>query len=174
MSVPRETADWVHLRDDERVTWTNRPHPIALGMRFVLGLLVTLAGLLVAAWAWNVGYQLVGWLAVAVAVVGIGGATAAYAFWTNTRYVITTEQLYAKRGVVSRDVTQLSLERVQNTTLRQSVAGRVLGYGDIGVYTAGSDEPEVTFERAPDPDAARAALATQVGRSRNGDASNAM
>ncbi|MFC3959218.1 PH domain-containing protein [Halovivax cerinus] len=168
MRASGETADWVHLSDGERITWASRPHPIALGTRFVGGFLTALAGLLVASWAWTADYGLVGWLGIGVAVVGVAAAVLSYAFFTNTRYVITTEQLYAKRGVVSRDVTQLSLDRVQNTTLRQSVAGRLLGYGDIDVYTAGSGEPEVTFERAPDPGEAREALATQIGRSGNG------
>lgn len=158
----------MHLQDGEQVSWANRPHPVALGSRFVASLAVALTGLLAAAWAWNDGYRLVGWLALAVAVGGLASAAVAYARWTNTRYVITNEQLYAKRGLVSRNVTQLSLERVQNTTLQQSVAGRLLGYGDITIYTAGSGDPEVTFARAPNPGDARAALATQVGLAKNG------
>lgn len=168
MSVPGASASWLHLRDGEQVAWASRPHPIALGTWFVVGLAISLVGLLAAAWAWNAGYHLVGWLAVVTTLVGLATAALSYASWTNTRYVITNEQVYAKRGVLSRDVTQLSLERVQNTTLHQSVAGRVLGYGDIAVYTAGSGEPEVTFGRAPSPGNARAALATQIGRAENG------
>lgn len=167
MSVTRESADWLHLRDDERVSWANRPHPVALGTRFVASLAVAVAGLLATGWAWIADYHLVGWFTLLVAVVSLASAAVAYAFWTNTRYVITSQQLYAKRGVLSRNVTQLSLEQVQNTTLRQSVAGRLLGYGDIAVYTAGSDAPEVTFTRAPNPSRARDALATQLGRLEN-------
>ncbi|WP_247730567.1 PH domain-containing protein [Halovivax limisalsi] len=162
-----EATDWLHLAGDETVLWSSRPHPIALGSRFVSALAITVFALVATAWAWDRGYTLVGWVAVSVALLGIVAATAAYVRWTNTRYVITSDQLYAKRGVISRSVTQLSLERVQNTTLEQSVAGRILGYGDVAVYTAGSGSPEVTFVRAPTPGDARSALATQIGRSGN-------
>ncbi len=164
MTLRGESTDWLHLGDDEQVLWASRPHPVELGSRFVVGLALALFGLVAAAWAWDAGYSLVGWLGVGLAIVGLVGSGTSYAYWTNTRYVLTTDQLYAKRGVVSRDVTQLSLDRVQNTTRRQSVAGRTLGYGNISVYTAGSGDPEVTFERVPNPDEASSTLARQLNR----------
>ncbi|WP_254864660.1 PH domain-containing protein [Halovivax gelatinilyticus] len=164
MSLTGDSTDWLHLAEGEDVLWSARPHPIELGTRFLVGLAFAVFGLVAAAWAWEGGYGLVGWLGIAIAAGGVASAGVSYAFWTNTRYVLTNEQLYAKRGVVSRDVTQLSLERVQNTTRRQSVAGRLLGYGDISVYTAGSGEPEVTFDRVPDPERASRVLSRQLGR----------
>ena len=158
------TADysWLHLGDDEYVRWQRRPHPIALGTAFAGGLLLALAGFVVAAWAFDGVSRIAGWIALLVALGGIGVAAIRYAYWTNTRYVLTSRQLYAKRGVVSRDVSQVSLERVQNTTLNQSVAGRLLGYGNLSVYTAGSGKPEMTFIRVPEPSVASASLADQL------------
>ena len=155
---------WLHLDDDERVVWKSRPHPVALGRRAVVTLAVAMVGLAVASWAWSNGYGLIAWLGVGLLGVGVAGLAVRYLFWTNTRYVITSEELYEKRGVVSRDVTQFQLDRVQNTTLRQSVAGRLLGFGDLTVYTAGSGDPELTFDRVPDPGGANAALSRELGR----------
>ena len=156
--------EWLHLDTDERVVWKSRPHPVALGRRAVVALAVAIVGLAVASWAWTNGYGPIAWLGVFLLGIGVATLAVRYLFWTNTRYVITSEELYEKRGVVSRDVSQFKLDRVQNTTLRQSVVGRLFGFGDLTVYTAGSGDPELTFDRVPDPSGANAALSRELGR----------
>lgn len=158
------TPDWFHISDEDDVVWESRPHPIELGIRLPVGVALALVGLVLAGWTATDGTGLLTILGVVVALVGIALAGVQYLFWTNTRYVITTSELYKKYGVVSRDVTQFRLERVQNTSLSQSVPGRVLGYGDLTVYTAGSGEPELTFERVPDPERASRLLSDQLER----------
>lgn len=72
---------------------------------------------------------------------GIGSTLASgiwtYAEWHRTLYVITDEEIYVKRGLISRDVTQVRLDRVQNTAYKQSVLERVLSFADVQVFTAG-------------------------------------
>lgn len=156
------TPDWFHISDDEDIVWESRPHPITMGTRLPVGIGLALAGFLVAGWSGTDGVGLLTVLGVLLTVVGASVAFVRYLAWTNTRYVITSSELYKKRGVVSRDVTQFRLERVQNTSLRQSGIGRLLGYGDLTVYTAGSGEPELTFERVPSPDRASSRLSDQL------------
>ena len=156
------TPDWFHISDEDDVVWESRPHPIELGIRLPVGIALALVGLVLAGWTATDGAGLLTILGVVVALVGIALAGVQYLFWTNTRYLITTSELYKKYGVVSRDVTQFRLERVQNTSLSQSVPGRVLGYGDLTVYTAGSGEPELTFERVPNPERASRLLSDQL------------
>ncbi|MXV62562.1 PH domain-containing protein [Natronorubrum sp. JWXQ-INN-674] len=156
------TPDWFHLSDDDDVVWESRPHPITMGLGLPVGIAFALVGFVLAGWTASDG---VGLLTVAGLFVGIAGtalAGARYLVWTNTRYVITTSELYKKYGVVSRDVTQFRLDRVQNTSLSQSVTGRALGYGDLTVYTAGSGEPELTFERVSNPERASQLLSDQL------------
>ncbi|WP_290816589.1 PH domain-containing protein [Halovivax sp.] len=164
MPLDGDEYDWLHLSEGERVVWASRPHPIELGRGFILAVLVALLGGAIAAWNWPGELWALRWVGVLVLAAGVALAAIRFLFWTNTRYVITSEELYEKRGVVSRDVTQFKMDRVQNTTLRQSVAGRVLGFGDLTVYTAGSGDPELTFTRVPDPGEANAALSRQLGR----------
>ena len=163
--MSRSTPDWLHLTDDEQVVWESRPHPITMGSRLPLALVLVLVGFGLAGWGvteGGVGFPAL--LGVGLALVGLGVALVQYVVWTHTRYVITSEELYKKRGIVSRDVTQFRIDRVQNTSLQQDVIGRVLGYGDLTIYTAGSGEPELTFERTPSPERASSALNEQLGK----------
>ena len=156
------TPDWFHISDDEEVVWESRPHPIELGVGFPTAVVLAIVGLGVLAWGVTDGGTLIAAVGAALILGGAGFAGVRYLFWTNTRYVITSTELYKKRGVVSRDVTQFRLERVQNTSLRQSALGRALGYGDLTVFTAGSGDPELTFERVPRPERASSILSDQL------------
>lgn len=155
------TPEWFHLSDVEDVVWESRPHPVAMGTGLPIGLALVLAGTLVVAWSMpEAGVTFA--VGVAVTLLGIVLALSRYLVWTNTRYVITTDELYKKRGIVSRDVTQFRLDRVQNTTLEQTGVGRVLGYGTLTVFTAGSGGPELTFEHVPQPERASSLLSDRL------------
>ncbi len=159
------TADWLHLADGERVIWESRPHPVAMGWQLPLGFGLILVGVLFFLWSATNGNELVTATGAVFSVVGLAVLLVAYVFWTNTRYVLTTGELYRKYGVISRDVTQFRLDRIQNTSLQQSVIGRTLGYGEMTVYTAGSAEPELTFEYTPRPERTVGLLNEQLERS---------
>ncbi|ELY50022.1 PH domain-containing protein [Natronorubrum bangense] len=156
------TPDWFHISDDEDVVWESRPHPITMGLGLPVGVGIALVGLILTGWTATDSAGLLTIVGLLIAVAGIGLAFARYLVWTNTRYVITSSELYKKHGVVSRDVTQFRLDRVQNTSLSQSAVGRALGYGDLTVYTAGSGDPELVFERVANPERASRLLSDQL------------
>ena len=156
------TPDWFHISDDEDVVWESRPHPITMGVGLPVGVGLALVGLTLTGWTATDGAGLLTIVGLLIAIAGIGLAFARYLVWTNTRYVITSSELYKKHGVISRDVTQFRLDRVQNTSLSQSAVGRALGYGDLTVYTAGSGDPELVFERVASPERASQLLSDQL------------
>ena len=45
----------------------------------------------------------------------------------------------------------IRLQRIQNTTLSQSVVEQLLGYGDVVAYTAGSTTINSNVESVPNP-----------------------
>ena len=57
-----------------------------------------------------------------------------------TVYTITDRRLNIKRGIVSREVQETRLERVQNVNYRQSVYQRLMQIGDVDFDTAATDE----------------------------------
>jgi uncharacterized membrane protein YdbT with pleckstrin-like domain len=57
--------------------------------------------------------------------------------WATT-YTITTRRLNIKRGIVSREIQETRLERVQNVNFSQSVYQRLMQIGDVDFDTAAS------------------------------------
>ncbi len=156
------TPDWFHLGDDEELVWESRPHPIELGVGFPLAVGLAVLGLGVFVWGLSDSRLVLSVAGGSTLLLCTALGAVRYLFWTNTRYVITSSELYKKRGVISREVTQFRLERVQNTSLSQTMGGRLLGYGNLTVYTAGSGDPELTFERVPRPEQASSVLSDQL------------
>jgi uncharacterized membrane protein YdbT with pleckstrin-like domain len=68
-----------------------------------------------------------------------------------TTYTITDRRLNIKRGIVSREVQETRLERVQNVNYRQSVYQRLMQIGDVDFDTAASDDYNFVFNGVADP-----------------------
>jgi uncharacterized membrane protein YdbT with pleckstrin-like domain len=68
-----------------------------------------------------------------------------------TTYTITDRRLNIKRGIVSREVQETRLERVQNVNYRQSVYQRIMQIGDVDFDTAATDDYNFVFAGVADP-----------------------
>jgi uncharacterized membrane protein YdbT with pleckstrin-like domain len=68
-----------------------------------------------------------------------------------TTYTITDRRLNIKRGILSREVQETRLERVQNVNYRQSVYQRIMQIGDVDFDTAASDDYNFIFAGVADP-----------------------
>jgi uncharacterized membrane protein YdbT with pleckstrin-like domain len=69
----------------------------------------------------------------------------------STTYRITNRRLNIKRGIVSREVQETRLERVQNVNYSQSVYQRAVQIGDVDFDTAASDDYNFIFAGVADP-----------------------
>lgn len=56
--------------------------------------------------------------------------------WYNRQYVVTNRRVIQTSGVLSKDVVDSSLEKVNDVKLSQSFWGRLFDYGDIEILTA--------------------------------------
>lgn len=56
-----------------------------------------------------------------------------------TLYTITTRRLHIKHGLISRDVQETKIERVQDVNYTQSLYQRVMQIGDVDFDTAAHD-----------------------------------
>ena len=63
----------------------------------------------------------------------------------STKYAITDRRLRIQRGIISRNVEEARLERVQNVNVRQSVIERMLQVGTVDFDTA-SNRADDTFQ----------------------------
>ena len=68
-----------------------------------------------------------------------------------TTYTITDRRLNIKRGIVSREIQETRLERVQNVNYRQTVYQRIMQIGDVDFDTAATDDYNFVFVGVADP-----------------------
>ena len=68
-----------------------------------------------------------------------------------TTYTITNRRLNIKRGIVSREVQETRLERVQNVNYRQTVYQRIMQIGDVDFDTAATDDYDFVFYGVANP-----------------------
>jgi len=59
-----------------------------------------------------------------------------FLIWWNKQYIITNHRVIKISGIINKDVTDSSLEKVNDVKLVQSFWGRILNYGNIHIMTA--------------------------------------
>lgn len=60
-----------------------------------------------------------------------------YARWATTNFVVTTDRLIYRHGVLSKKGIEIPLERVNTVFFSQSIIERMLGSGDLVIESAG-------------------------------------
>ncbi|MBI5310610.1 MAG: PH domain-containing protein [Actinobacteria bacterium] len=75
-----------------------------------------------------------------------------------TKYIISTERLHIRRGILSKRVQQTHIDRVQNVNTDQSPIDRLLRVGKVDFDTAGTDDSDFVFAGVADPDRVVAAV----------------
>jgi uncharacterized membrane protein YdbT with pleckstrin-like domain len=68
-----------------------------------------------------------------------------------TTYTITDRRLNIKRGIISREIQETRLERVQNVNYRQTAFQRVMQIGDVDFDTAAGDDYNFVFAGVAEP-----------------------
>ena len=97
------------------------------------------------------GHVQVGWVVVAVVVVFVAVALAGLVRRKATTYTITNQRLTIQVGLLSRELHETRLERVQNVNARQSLLERLLRIGTVDFDTAGSAGFDFAFRGVADP-----------------------
>src|SRR4051812_46189167 len=88
-----------------------------------------------------------------VAVIGVAVVVlAGFIKRITVHYTITTRRLHIKRGIISREIQETRLERVQNVNYDQSVLQRLLQVGDVDFDTAAGDDYNFIFAGVANPD----------------------
>ena len=69
----------------------------------------------------------------------------------STTYMVSTQRLYIRRGLLSKRMQQTQIDRVQNVNTEQSLRERMLRVGTVDFDTAGSDDSEFRFVGIANP-----------------------
>jgi uncharacterized membrane protein YdbT with pleckstrin-like domain len=75
-----------------------------------------------------------------------------------TVYMVSTQRLYIRRGILSKRVQQTRIDRVQNVNTDQSLFERILRVGRVDFDTAGTDDSDFVFAGISNPDAVVSAV----------------
>jgi len=70
--------------------------------------------------------------------------------WTNRQYIVTNRRVMQLAGVINKQITDSSLEKVNDVKMTQSALGRMFDYGDIEIMTA-SELGVNLFQRIEEP-----------------------
>jgi uncharacterized membrane protein YdbT with pleckstrin-like domain len=135
MSLTYLTAQ---LGENEKILKASRQHWFYLVKRIIWAVLVTLAVfflvlLLDTSWAKDVSWIKWGYVLVLIPLVMVVWRVL---LWRVKFYVVTNRRVARVAGLLNKDVKDSSLEKVNDVVLKQSIIGRVLGYGTISILTA--------------------------------------
>jgi uncharacterized membrane protein YdbT with pleckstrin-like domain len=146
----------MQLLEGERILWQGRPSWRSNLSHFLVWVPIALLPAIIAgaltAKDQDTGLDYSVWIAIsiilAILVVAID-AIRRYA----TYYVVTTQRLRVRRGILSRREQTARFDRVQNVSISQSLMDRLLSVGAVSFDTAGTDEhhSEFTFAGISDP-----------------------
>ena len=128
MGFPREL-----LADHEEIIFDLKPHwvavvPSVLWTMIAVGVVV--AGIMLAGTFAIVGFGL-------AALVWLFLAVPPFVTWQFTHFVLTTDRLITRSGVIAKRSKEIPLERINDVAFSQSILDRVLGAGDLLIESAG-------------------------------------
>lgn len=123
-----------YLNDAEEIILDLRPHWF-----FLFGpALALIASLALAIWVSQaVDSDFALFPALALAVVTLLLFLVRFAQWVTTDFVLTTDRLIYRKGIVSRQGKEIPLERVNDVSFQQSLFQRMMRAGDLMVESGG-------------------------------------
>jgi uncharacterized membrane protein YdbT with pleckstrin-like domain len=126
------------LHEREELVLDLRPHWWYMAKPAGALLAVAIVGLLLVIYGgdetvWDVQK----YLAVAVIVGCLVWFGVRYAKWVSTNFVVTSDRLIYRSGVVAKKGIEIPLERVNTVFFNQTVFERMLGAGDLAVESGG-------------------------------------
>jgi len=123
----------INLSDGETIIFQGHPSWRAIIGFYLKGLAIAIVLGVIAKLVGSTGDVFVAVIVVLALTVLIGFLKR----WATT-YTITTRRLNIKRGIVSREIQETRLERVQDVNYSQSVYQRLMQIGDVDFNTAAS------------------------------------
>lgn len=83
--------------------------------------------------------------------IGFSALIIAYIYFSvkAIELAVTDKRVISKFGLVSRKTIELSLSKVESVQVRQSILGRILGYGSVVISGAGNTQAPIPGIKNP-------------------------
>ncbi|MFM7489392.1 MAG: PH domain-containing protein [Actinomycetota bacterium] len=85
---------------------------------------------------WEKGLK---WLFGVTAIVSLLWLGVRWLVWRTTHFVVTSDRLIARKGIIAKSGIEIPLERVNNVSFNQSIFERVIKAGDLLIESGGED-----------------------------------
>jgi uncharacterized membrane protein YdbT with pleckstrin-like domain len=72
--------------------------------------------------------------------------------WVETYFVVTSQRFLLASGIVTRKVNMMPLAKVTDMSFQRSAMGRLLGYGEFILESAGQDQALTNVDYLPYPE----------------------
>jgi uncharacterized membrane protein YdbT with pleckstrin-like domain len=143
----------VDAEPGEEIFFHGHPSWRSLAAFYAKGLMAALLAGVIAGVATRIAanHVQVGWVIVAVVVVFLVLVLIGQIRRIQTTYSITNQRLTIQTGILSRDVHQTRLERIQNVNSSQSLFERLLRIGTVEFDTAGETQFDFAFRGVGNP-----------------------
>jgi uncharacterized membrane protein YdbT with pleckstrin-like domain len=151
------------LNEGEDVVLALHPHMVFF-VRSGLALIASLAlGIFMLVNHWQGLSLAVAGVLVLLALVWVG---LTYATWATINFVITTDRLIYRHGVLSKHGIEIPLERVNTVFFHQTLLERLVGSGDLTIESAGERGSE-SFSNVRKPSAVQNEIYRQMEANEN-------
>lgn len=142
MAFPRKL-----LNDNEVLVLDLRPHWLAIALPTLALLTTCVVGILVAAAGWPKALLVIALVLIVLALVSF---LVKLLGWSNTNFVLTSDRIITRRGVLTKSGIEIPLERINTVFFDQRLIERMVGAGDLAIESAGERGSE-TFENIRKP-----------------------
>ena len=129
------------LNPDESIALDMHPH-----WWYFVEPAVTLVGVITAAIVVKLKFgsdgtfdRMLQFVAVAALVVSAVWLLSRYLKWITTHFVITSQRVIFRQGLIAKSGIEIPLERVNNVNFSQGIIERLLGAGDLLIESGGED-----------------------------------
>lgn len=86
--------------------------------------------------------------------------------WSFTKYYIVNERLMIQKGFLNTELDETLLYRIVDITMKQSLAGKIFGTGNLIIKAKIDSNPQIILENISNPAGVRDLLSNIVEESR--------
>jgi uncharacterized membrane protein YdbT with pleckstrin-like domain len=151
------------LNDDEQIVLDLHPHWWFFAPPLLALIAALIVGILALANDVHTAIQIPVGLIVLALLVWFGWR---YLRWITTNFVVTTDRLIYRHGVLSKHGIEIPLDRVNTVFFRQSVFERLVGAGDLVIESA-SETGRQRFSNVRKPSAVQNEIYRQIEANEN-------
>lgn len=151
------------LNDDEQIVLDLHPHWWFFAPPLLALLAAVVVGILALAYDVHTALKIPVGLIVLVLLGWFGWR---YLRWITTNFVVTTDRLIYRHGVLSKHGIEIPLDRVNTVFFRQSIFERLVGAGDLVIESA-SETGRQRFSNVRKPSAVQNEIYRQIEANEN-------